>query len=234
MKKELAIWQAAHAAEADFWKRAIPLLESTKGMVNHLNNHVTSFDSVAALLKVCTVKNALEIGVGPTGIGALPFLLDDTELIGIDPIARLDFHCLDPLLDAYVQRLRSRVEYRQMMGEVLEFEDSSFDLVASHNALDHAKNPLQILAEAYRILKPNGHLLLAVDTFSLAGLMKYHALKAVRSKEFYYVAHPHAYTHAVLRSALTKLGFRIMAEVGTKESLLGHSRISKFLAKRMG
>ena len=234
MKNESTIWQAAHGAETDFWKRAVSLLESTKGILYHLNNHVSSFDFAAQKISSCIVRKALEIGVGPSGIGTLPFLLDDAELIGVDPIARLEFHCLDPFLDDYVQSLRKRVEYREMMGESLKFEDASFDLVASHNAIDHAKNPLEILVEAHRVLKPKGLFLLAVDTFSLAGLIKYHMFKPVRSKDFFYVAHPHAYTHAMLRKELRKVGFGIIAEVGTERPLLGHSRMSKFLAERMG
>lgn len=49
-----------------------------------------------------------------------------------------------------------------VVGDVhdLPFEDASFDLVFSTEVLEHASDPLLMLKEAYRILKPGGTIIL--------------------------------------------------------------------------
>lgn len=42
------------------------------------------------------------------------------------------------------------------VGEKLPFEDSIFDIVYSSNVLEHVENPLHVLSEALRVLKPGG------------------------------------------------------------------------------
>ena len=44
--------------------------------------------------------------------------------------------------------------------EELPFEDNSFDIVISFNALDHTINPEESSEETYRVLRDNGEFLL--------------------------------------------------------------------------
>lgn len=41
-------------------------------------------------------------------------------------------------------------------GEKLPFEDSSFDIVYSANVLEHTNDPVEVLKECVRVLRPNG------------------------------------------------------------------------------
>ena len=50
-------------------------------------------------------------------------------------------------------------------GETLPFEDASFDIVYSSNVLEHTENPLKVLEEAVRVLRPGGILHFEMPNF---------------------------------------------------------------------
>ena len=48
------------------------------------------------------------------------------------------------------------------VGEVLPFQDGVFDLVVSIAVLEHVRDPFRCASELYRVLRPGGHLFVAV------------------------------------------------------------------------
>jgi len=46
------------------------------------------------------------------------------------------------------------------------FEDNSFILIKADHVLEHLTNPFEVMKELYRILKPNGRLIIRVPHFS--------------------------------------------------------------------
>jgi SAM-dependent methyltransferase len=50
-------------------------------------------------------------------------------------------------------------------GETLPFDDASFDIVYSANVLEHTENPLLVLEEAVRVLRPGGILHFEMPNF---------------------------------------------------------------------
>ena len=44
----------------------------------------------------------------------------------------------------------------RVTGDVLPFDDASFDIVYAANVLEHTENPLKVLEEAVRVLRPGG------------------------------------------------------------------------------
>lgn len=75
--------------------------------------------------------------------------------------------CVDSDLMA-LQILKKR-EYSNMhpvcaFGETLPFTENFFDGVFNIFVIEHLKNPISILREIYRVLKPRGELIIATDT----------------------------------------------------------------------
>lgn len=95
----------------------------------------------------------LDVGCGPDG---LIFYYPKTGTkIGIDP-----------LIDSYM--LHYDIHKGNLLvkglGEYLPFRDGSVDAVFCNNALDHMKDPLNVLREICRVLRRGGFLLLDVNT----------------------------------------------------------------------
>ena len=60
------------------------------------------------------------------------------------------------------------------MTDALPLADDSVDLVLFAHVIEHLYHPIQILQEAFRVLKPGGKLLLTTDHgFLLGGLLNY-------------------------------------------------------------
>jgi ubiquinone/menaquinone biosynthesis C-methylase UbiE len=103
--------------------------------------------------------HALEIGPGPGYLG-LEWLkhTDGTTLTGLD---------ISPDMIALATRnaetygFSGRVAYRLGSGDLLPFEDGSFDLVFSNGSLHEWKNPGRTFDEIWRVLKPGGRYLIS-------------------------------------------------------------------------
>lgn len=90
-------------------------------------------------------SRVLEVGSGAHG---LIFGLGNKFGIGVDPLAA-HYKRLFPVWQGNAQTIAA-------IGEKLPFSDSSFDIVLSDNVIDHAENPIAILEEITRVLKPSG------------------------------------------------------------------------------
>ena len=91
----------------------------------------------------------LDVGCG-TGALLYAFSLasPEAELVGIDLSAEM--------LEVARAKLGSSIELRQGRAESLPFDDESFDLVVSTSVLHYLRRPEAGLAEARRVLKPGG------------------------------------------------------------------------------
>lgn len=105
----------------------------------------------------------LEVGSGAHGI---IFSFGTRMGVGLDPLA-IHYASLFP-------RWQRRAATVAAVGEALPFADASFDIVLSHNVVDHAERPAAILAEMARVLAPAGLLYFTVNV--------HHPLYGVASK----------------------------------------------------
>jgi len=94
----------------------------------------------------------IEVGSGATG---LIFFFPGNHRIGIDPLA-VHYRTLFP---AWQGRARTVAAF----GERLPFAQQSFDVVLCDNVIDHAEDPLAIVSELVRVLRPGGVLYFTVN-----------------------------------------------------------------------
>jgi methionine biosynthesis protein MetW len=79
----------------------------------------------------------------------------------------------------------------------LTYADAIFDLVTALDVIEHNQDDLSILREAYRVLKPGGHIVVTVPAFMW-----------LWSHNDEINAHVRRYTSAELRARLQQVGFR--------------------------
>jgi ubiquinone/menaquinone biosynthesis C-methylase UbiE len=65
----------------------------------------------------------------------------------------------------YAKQMGSTADFRQGFGESAPFHDGSFDTVVAIDVLEHVYNVEDCLGECWRMLKPNGHLIVVFPPF---------------------------------------------------------------------
>lgn len=113
---------------------------------------------VGRLMELDVFGEVLDIGTGP---GHIPLLLcdrvPDVKVVGVDLAQTMLAHAKRHLA---VSKHTSRIRYELADAKRLGFEDASFDSVYSNTILHHVPDPMPFLAEARRVLKPGGVLLI--------------------------------------------------------------------------
>jgi len=115
-----------------------------------------SWRSVAeAFLKIHQFQVVADLGAGE---GAISLLLSQNaeQVIAVDSSPKMvEFGSAQALKHGI-----SNVDFRLGEIEQVPIKDHEADLVIFSQALHHAENPAEALNEAYRILKPNGKLII--------------------------------------------------------------------------
>lgn len=113
---------------------------------------------IARLLELGASGHFLDIGTGP---GHIPLLIcdrvPDSRVIGVDLSRNMLLHA-----DRHRQASphADRIEYHLMDAKDLGLPDAHFDTVYSNTILHHIPDPHSFLAEALRLLRPGGALLI--------------------------------------------------------------------------
>ena len=109
------------------------------------------YESVLQRPEVATAGASLDVGCGP-GLAAQVFAQKITNVSGIDASAAF--------IAIASQRLPGR-DFRVGEMETLPHADASFDVVTGFNAFQYAASPRNALAEARRVLRPGGTIVIA-------------------------------------------------------------------------
>jgi ubiquinone/menaquinone biosynthesis C-methylase UbiE len=107
---------------------------------------------IESVKSIADTDKILEVGSGAHG---LIFGFANKVRVGVDPLA-VDYKRLFP-------KWQENAATAAAMGEQLPFADESFDVVMSDNVIDHAEQPLKIVDEIVRVLKPAGLLYFTVN-----------------------------------------------------------------------
>jgi SAM-dependent methyltransferase len=216
-----ARWEDAQQAERIFWSAA-----NLDAFASTVCPSLTTAHWAGTALEPPNGANGdwLEVGVGPLGVGCTHFLAGSGRIVTLDPLARASletWHLTEPCR-ALVKECHERTE-RAVIGtaEQMPFEDASFDLAVLHNMLDHVQDPVAVLSEARRVLRAGGQLILAVDTRSVAGKLKFQWITRRRQQDTILVrAHPFHWTASEVIRLVMGAGFEI-------RGLLGPSRLGR-------
>ncbi|HLE13330.1 MAG TPA: class I SAM-dependent methyltransferase [Anaerolineales bacterium] len=101
-------------------------------------------------------KELLEVGCG-VGIDLIRFARSGAHVTGID----LSQVAID-LARQYFGQEGLAADLRVMNGEVMLFEDDSFDVVYAHGVLQYTADTQKMVKELYRVLRPGGQAILMV------------------------------------------------------------------------
>jgi SAM-dependent methyltransferase len=109
------------------------------------------------------------------------------------------------------------IDVRSGLAEtaMAEFPDGHFDVVTAWHVLEHVFDPSRVLAEAHRILKPGGRLMLEVPNFSSAGrcLFRTYWFPLELPRHLYH------FTPKTLEALLRKAGFEEATVRGVPSAL---------------
>lgn len=85
---------------------------------------------------------------------------------------------IDLHIDGFEPQISERLTYKQSSAIKIDFPNSTFDIVATHECLEHIPNPELALKELDRVLKPGGYVFIVGPNLfsilqSLRGLLFY-------------------------------------------------------------
>jgi ubiquinone/menaquinone biosynthesis C-methylase UbiE len=119
----------------------------------------------------------------------------------------------------------SQAELVTGAGELLPFNDCSFNTVLCYNVLDHTVDPDTVVEEAFRILNSGGEFVLMLNIHELPELIRSRLSVLDRP-------HPHHFNADELFSLLTKGGFQTEVAHHEQASLSDYA-LSQFTLKRV-
>jgi SAM-dependent methyltransferase len=159
--------------------------------------------------------------------------------VGVDPIERKpasEWPLPEPLrgIVAACQDSCGQVTGR---AERTGLAEGRFGAAVLHNMLDHVQEPAAVLAEAHRLLRPDGVLVVACDTLSLANRARMRLYTRRRFADSLFIrAHPFHFGARRLLGLVGGAGFRVLASNRRRPALfyetVGHSHRLLLVAEK--
>lgn len=235
-------WAAAQSSEISYW-RGLGGQEALRLCAEKADFFALLGD--AAAIEFLADKTVLEIGCGPVAISIVSFAPCKhrvRQLVKTDPLPRLALRdtrlrseaWAAPLL-TWLDALADEGDYVQIAGEDMPFA-AQFDTVVVYNVLDHVRDPLGILRNAARALRPGGHVLVAVDCRSVVGRLRFDWwTRRTQPGTIMVEAHPHTFVPTMVERLIERAGFRIRRRYGIPGTLgrwIGRATRPVFVAQK--
>lgn len=164
-------------------------------------------------LGICDAPSILEVGAGNGYFSQ--------GVKKIYPEAKI--YCLDVVEDLLVY-YKKHLDCEPVIGEFSseKFNDKKFDLIIARDILEHVRDPVQMLHDAYKLLKPGGLLFFITpngreDVWESSQLFKHNG-----SASLMWQNHFHYFLPETLHKMLSTVGFR--EEVAFKWDLKRHRK----------
>ncbi len=169
------------------------------------------------------VLSIADIGSG-NGISAVSFALDGHAVTAIEPDTS------NTIGSGAIRMLKDHYQLDQLtvldsFGENLPLNDNSFDVVYIRQAMHHAANLQQFVAEAARILKPGGLLLtvrdhVVYDAKDKAWFLETHALHKFYGGE-------NAFTRKEYQEAIVAAGLSVKEVLAHYDSVINYAPMTQ-------
>ncbi|MCE7747022.1 MAG: class I SAM-dependent methyltransferase [Candidatus Heimdallarchaeota archaeon] len=111
-------------------------------------------DKIVKKLKEISGGKILDIGTG--GGGFVGFLKQ--ALKSFDSFIGIDLN--EEKLKKAEKRFGTIAQFKKMNAEKLDFQDETFDVVSMASSLHHLERPEEVLKEMFRVVKPQGYLII--------------------------------------------------------------------------
>lgn len=118
------------------------------------------FEDFLPLNELFEGKRILDVGCGGGGKSLALLKYHPRELIGID----MDPHFIDKAKQ-YARQFEGRASFICADASQAPLEDASLDVLTLLDAFEHVSQPEKILAEAHRVLKPGGRVLISFPPY---------------------------------------------------------------------
>jgi len=128
-----------------------------------------------------TDLDVLEIGCGHGGISCYLASVGARRVVGIDVNAK-NLGYATRLVEHHARRLggaKLPLHFAECDARKMCFADGSFDMVVADNLFEHVMDPMEMLTECRRVLRPGGQLVIPLfsSIYSKFGLHLKHGLK---------------------------------------------------------
>lgn len=107
----------------------------------------------------------LEIGSG-YGFQLCDLLLRGIDVVGVEPGESSFAGRFEKCRELLRENSLPDSKVLCARGEALPFPDHSFDIVSSADVIEHVQDVSRVLSECYRVLKPNGVLVMAMPNYN--------------------------------------------------------------------
>lgn len=162
--------------------------------------HTLKLSTFKYLISSKNPKTILDVGCAGGDLTIkISQILPETNIVAIDVYK-----------DAinYATKQYPNINFKVADAHYLPFKTASFDLVISYETIEHVIDPIKVLSEIKRVLKPKGHAIIAMDSGSLLFRIVWYFWEKTKGK-VWGGAHLHPFHHNELEMEIKRVGFKI-------------------------